>query len=161
MSHFDDGMLQQHSGGGRWEVWKNLTSNSDSEQTKKRSDSKKILVPCFDYYYFLTSLDEMHVYGKQSQLFRACKKYLEIYLYKYSVQNKHIYTRLCSCKYQPKIPALSGVAKMQLLKLIMHSQKKKIFFVVFFLGVRQNFFHIIGWEVLYKGWSVPSEHFLN
>lgn len=88
----------------------------------------------------------MHVHGKQSQLFRACKKYLEIYLYKYSVQNKHIYTRLCSCKYRPKIPALSGVAKMRLLKLNMHSQKKReIFFVTFFfLGVRQNFFHMIG-----------------
>lgn len=136
MSHSDDRMLQQHSDGGRWEVWKNQTSNSDSEQKKKKKWQQENSGPMFWLLLlFLISLDEMYVYGKQSQLFRACKKYLEIYLYKYSVQNKHIYTRLCSCKYRPKIPALSGVAKMQLLKLNMHSQEKKdILCYVFFSG---------------------------
>lgn len=51
--------------------------------------------PMSEYFCFLfKSRDKIHVQWKQSQILIPIKKYSEIYLYKYSHQNKHIYTHI-------------------------------------------------------------------
>lgn len=55
MSNLDEGMLQQHRDGGRRDVRK-ITLNCK----EKKSDSKKILVPCF-LFFSPTASDEMPV----------------------------------------------------------------------------------------------------
>lgn len=70
-------------------IFKFFLLNHTSDLMRQQGNSGPVFEFCFFCFCFR---------GNNHNSSDLCKKYSEISLYKYSLQNKHIYTYLCTCR---------------------------------------------------------------